>query len=71
LRPNDFQEDDFGDLVDILKSIKGKFLLTINDTPEVRELFGCFQVKEVELKYSVTRSLKGRGKKRTELLISN
>lgn len=68
---NDFEEADFIDLAEALKDIKGKFLLTINDTPEIREIFKGFYVEEVELKYSVSRSEKSRSKKRIELLFSN
>ncbi|WP_435522097.1 DNA adenine methylase [Desulfofustis limnaeus] len=68
---HDFQEQDFQDLAELLGGIQGRFLMSINDTPQIRELFGGFQVEEVELKYSVTRSALGRSKTRTELLISN
>jgi DNA adenine methylase len=68
---HDFEEQDFEDLVDLLKHLKGRFLLTINDTPEIRTLFRGFQIENVELKYSVTRSAKARAKKRSELLVSN
>lgn len=67
----DFVEQDFKDLAKILKNLKGKFLMTINDTPEVREIFSEFNVQEVELKYSVTKSKKARAKTRTELIFTN
>jgi len=67
----DFTDNDFQDLMRILGSIKGKFLMTINDTPEVRELFNGFNIEEVHLKYSVSTKAKSRAKQRTELLISN
>ncbi len=67
----DFQEQDFVDLADLLASVKGKFLMSINDTPRIRELFGDFLIEEVELKYSITPSAAGRSKTRIELLISN
>ncbi|MGL1932168.1 MAG: DNA adenine methylase [Desulfotalea sp.] len=68
---NDFEEQDFLDLAEILKNIKGKFLLTINDTPEIRQIFKGFNVEEVELKYTIYPGAKSRQKKRIELLISN
>ncbi len=67
----DFSEKDFVDLREILQTIKGKFLMTINDTPEVNEIFGCFSIEKTNLKYSCCTSTKGREKLRTELLISN
>ncbi len=67
----DFAEQDFYDLRDILKNIKGKFLMTINDTPQVRGIFKDFWIEEVTLKYSCSASKASRAKVRTELLISN
>jgi DNA adenine methylase len=57
-----FEEQDFQDLVDLLKHLKGRFFLTINDTPEIRALFRDFKIENVELKYSVTRSKKREAK---------
>lgn len=68
---NDFTEQDFIDLAKILKQVKGRFLMTLNDTPEIRDIFGEFYVRELKLKYSVTTSKKARGKTRTELLFAN
>jgi DNA adenine methylase len=67
----DFEEKDFIDLANILQNIKGKFLMTINDTPEVRSIFGQFNIQETTLKYSMSTKAKSRAKTRTELLISN
>lgn len=67
----DFAEQDFLDLVEILRNLKGKFLMTINDTPEIREIFSGFVIEETTLKYSCCSSAKARAKIRTELLISN
>jgi len=67
----DFAEQDFLDLVEILRKLKGKFLMTINDTPEIREIFKGFVIEETTLKYSCCSSAKSRAKIRSELLISN
>jgi len=67
----DFDEQDFHDLLEILQGIKGKFLMTINDTPEIRDIFRCFSIEETTLKYSCCSSIKGRSVVRTELLVSN
>jgi len=68
---HDFEEKDFLDLAELLKDLSGKFLMTINDTPEVREIFGRFKIEEAQLKYSLSSSMKARSKIHTELLISN
>ncbi|MDO5674771.1 MAG: DNA adenine methylase [bacterium] len=68
---HNFVEQDFVDLAQALAGIKGRFLMSINDTPEVREVFGRFQIEEVTLKYSMGKGQGSRDKLRTELLISN
>ena len=68
---HNFADQDFVDLAEILAGIKGRFLLSINDTPEVREIFGRFKIEEVTLKYSVGTPEGGHAKLSTELLVSN
>ncbi|MBC5625633.1 DNA adenine methylase [Clostridium sp. NSJ-49] len=67
---NKFGEDEHIILLDKLKNLKGKFLLTINDHPKVREWYKDFNIKEVEVNYSVSKDEKGRGKYK-ELIITN
>jgi DNA adenine methylase len=63
-----FSKDDFAKLRDLLTGLKGKFILSINDTPEIRRLFKGFRMEKVQTIYSVSKE----GKKRvSELLISN
>lgn len=68
---HDFEESDFVELASILGSIKGKFLMTINDTKEVRAIFKDFPIQETTLKYSMSTKPEARAQSRTELLISN
>ena len=68
-------ESEFGEkehliLRDKLKSLKGKFLLTINDHEKVREWYKDFNIEEVQVSYSVSKESKGR-KKYGELIITN
>jgi DNA adenine methylase len=55
----------------LLQDSKGKFLMTINDTPKIREIFDCFAIEEVPLQYSMSAAPESRAKIHTELLISN
>jgi DNA adenine methylase len=57
-------------LLDKLKNIKGKFLLTINEHPRIRDWYKDFTIKEVEVNYSVSKEEKARGKYK-ELIITN
>lgn len=63
-----FSRADFAELAKLLKVIKGKFIMSINDVPEIRAIFKGFYIKEVNTRYTTgTQS----GKQATELLISN
>ncbi|MBN1499760.1 MAG: DNA adenine methylase [Spirochaetes bacterium] len=44
---------DFEEMNSILKGIQGKFILSINDHPHIREVFKDFKMKQVSLKYTV------------------
>jgi DNA adenine methylase len=68
---HNFIEKDFYDLAELLGGIKGRFLMTLNDTPEVRDIFKLFRIDEVELKYSMSKKEGSRSQVRTELLIGN
>ena len=48
-----FERADFARLTKQLQSIKGRFILSINDVPEIRDLFGWARVEPVEVRYSV------------------
>lgn len=64
-----FDRDDFKRMADQLAAIKGSFILSINDTPEIRDVFGGFILDEVRLTYTAGRdATKGKAK---ELIISN
>ena len=45
--------EDYVKLADVLKSIKGSFILSLNDHPKMRDVFKNFDVKPVQLNYSV------------------
>ncbi|KIX14990.1 DNA adenine methylase [Dethiosulfatarculus sandiegensis] len=63
-----FGKDDFLALASQLSVIKGKFIMSINDVPEIRETFKEFAFEEVTLSYSVDKK---NSCKANELLISN
>ncbi|OLS48449.1 hypothetical protein [Rhodovulum sulfidophilum] len=44
------------ELAERLSRIEGAFVLSINDRPEIRDLFGAFVIEEVRLNYSVSKS---------------
>lgn len=65
-----FNLDDHVRLRDTLKNIKGKFLLSYNDCPEIRELYSGFSLFDFSRTHSMAQRYEA-GKEFRELLIGN
>lgn len=63
-----FSRDDFARLAGLLGTLKGKFILSLNDTPGVRETFAGFRIESVQTRYSIGASV---NKPVGEVLICN
>lgn len=63
-----FSESDFKKLAERLVKLRGKFVLSLNDLPEVRDCFRRFNFREIELAYTAQKKA---GKRYRELLITN
>lgn len=50
---NLFERADFERLAAALKAIKGRFILSINDVPEIRELFAWATIEEEPMTYTI------------------
>ncbi len=48
-----FGGSDFTRLAELLAVIKGRFCLSINDTPEMRAVFKAFRIRSVKTRYTV------------------
>ena len=66
-----FERADFQRLAQVLAGIKGRFLLSLNDVPEVRTIFAGFHLAEVRTTYTISGKRKDPAGGRAELLISN
>jgi DNA adenine methylase len=66
--PGVFDRGDFERLAEQLAGIKGGFLLSLNDTPGVREVFDRFNIEAVETTYTVGAGASAQ--KAGEVLIS-
>lgn len=64
---NIFSREDFDKLSSLLSTIKGKFILSLNDKPEVREIFKQYKILTVKTKYTVS----SKTKEVSEVLILN
>jgi DNA adenine methylase len=63
-----FAKADFERLHGLLEACKGKWIVSINDVPEIRKLFKGFDIRPVSTSYSVAA---GQRTAVTELLIAN
>lgn len=62
------KRSDFEVLNELLKALKGHFIMSLNDRPEVSEIFKAFDIEAVE----VTYILASKGAKKVgEVIISN
>lgn len=63
-----FKDEDYIRLNEVLRGIKGRFILSLNDEIFTRELFKGFNIERVKTTYSI---MKNAAKKVNELLIMN
>jgi DNA adenine methylase len=63
-----FEPADFENLAERLQTLRGKFILSLNDVPEVRALFSRFHIEEVKLSYTAQKT---SGRRYPEVLITN
>lgn len=61
-----FSPADFERLRGLLDALQGRFILSLNDTPEVRQIFAGFEIEEVGVHYGVG----GGAKPARELIIT-
>ena len=47
-----FSREDFARMAELLARLKGRFILSLNDRPEVRALFAGFALEEVTVRYT-------------------
>jgi DNA adenine methylase len=64
-----FGREDFERVAELLGALKGRFLMSINDVPEVRRLFRGFRIERVSTTYSIAGAMGSRPA--AELLITN
>ncbi len=64
-----FDRKDFAVLAERLAAVKARFIMSINDTAEIRKLFTGFQIRKVTTRYRIGAA--DRSKHVRELLIMN
>ena len=63
-----FNRDDFAALAEVLSTISGRFIMSLNDRPEVRKTFQRFDIEAVKTTYTIAAK---SDKKVGEVIISN
>jgi len=64
-----FNRDQFALMAERLAQLKGRFILSINDRPQIRDLFAAFHIEKASCTYSIDRNNKNFQAR--ELIISN
>lgn len=64
-----FGRDDFEALQEQLRGLSGRFMMSINDVPEIREMFSGFDIEAVKTTYSVARKASKTAGRAGELII--
>lgn len=66
-----FGREDFAQLADQLAGIAGRFILSINATEGSREVFGRFNVEDIDTTWTIGTASRAGAKKVTELIVRN
>jgi len=64
-----FAREEFTAMADVLRTLKGRFILSLNDRPEVRRIFAGFAIEEVGVRYTIGGQAKAKDAR--EVIISN
>ncbi len=64
-----FDRSQFEQMGSVLAGIKGRFILSLNDHPDLRRIFAGFSIEAVNVRYTVGGQ--GNSKMVGELIISN
>jgi DNA adenine methylase len=67
-----FDISQYTKMAEIAQTMKGKMMISVNDIPEMREVFADFHIEQLAIKYSIKRGVEGVARKESyELLIRN
>jgi len=65
----EFEFAQYERLAELMRSMVGKLVLSINKHPDIKQVFAGFETREVAINYTVRGPVKGAA--RTELIITN
>ncbi|ARL04389.1 DNA adenine methylase [Burkholderia pseudomallei] len=67
----DFPIEEYERMADLMRSCKGKMMVSINDHEDIRRVFAGFPMLELDISYSVNGKVPKKGQKSRELVITN
>jgi DNA adenine methylase len=65
----EFGIEQYERLAEVMREVKGKVILTINDHPKMQEVFSGFRTEMVKINYTVGGT--GKGQNRQEMIVMN
>lgn len=63
-----FDRGEYERMAEVLSRLQGRFILSINDVPQIRKIFAGFTIKPVRLTYTISS---GKGRPARELIIAD
>ncbi|BAN47266.1 hypothetical protein PCA10_15340 [Metapseudomonas resinovorans NBRC 106553] len=67
----DFPFENYERMADFMRRCKGRVMVSINDHPDIRQVFEGFHTQRLDIRYSTTNQRQGQAEVTGELLISN
>ncbi|MFV5513792.1 hypothetical protein [Acinetobacter gerneri] len=67
----DFGFDQYQHLTDVMKSSKGKVMVSLNDHADMIEIFKDFRIEKLNIKYSLSSVYEIRNRNSSEIVICN
>ncbi len=64
-----FPFEEYLKLAEVMKVMKGRMILTINDHPDMEKVFADFRIERVKINYTVGGA--DRGKNSSEMIVMN
>lgn len=67
----EFGYEQYVALAETMKASQGKVMVSLNDHPEMKEVFKDFKIESLDIKYSLTSKVSAKSKVSKEMVICN
>ena len=65
----EFGLENYNCMAELARSIKGKMIISVNDIPEMRQIFSGLNIQTVDISYNL--KVTGKSSRKKELIILN